>query len=481
MLFKSPAGQAARIACGHLFGLPCSQSIERKIQLGRANAANSPLEVLPFAPNIGSMKHSVSLASLLQRINRAAVTVAVGIVFIAIVVGSFVIGLQSLVETGHVQARVLADNLTAAIHSQNKRAALEILGSLRHSPQVQSAELIDADERPFARYVRARPTEPGASLSGAENDTRPSPFFLHLRQDMANADGRIGTLFLTVSFDSLYRQTGWIAMITLLAAVAALWVSGLLLRHLDRSVLGPLQALNRLMAKVHGQSDLAVRARGSHIDEIDALGRGFNEMIEKVQDRDRQLARLAFFDILTGLPNRSAFLDRLEREVQRAAHGGHRLGLLFLDLDGFKQVNDTMGHDSGDQLLVEAAGRIREALRPSDAAARLGGDEFTVLVPDLHDAGDVLMVARRIGDVMRRPFFIGGRELKITTSIGAAVFPEDGRDVPTLLKHADTAMYDAKRSGRDNSRRYSTTLAKPVAERLVPDSKLRGAQQTMKG
>ena len=426
------------------------------------------------------MRHSVSLAALLLRINRTAVTVAIGIVFTAIVVGSFVIGLQGLVETAHVQARVLAENLTAALHFQDKRAALEILGSLRHSPQVQSAQLFGADERSFARYVRAGATEPGSPFSGTEGDSGRSLFFLHVRQVMVNADGRMGALFLTVSLDSLYRQTAWIAVIASIAAVASLFVSSLLLRHLDRSVLGPLQALNKLMAKVHGQSDFTVRARGSHIAEIDALGRGFNQMIEKVQDRDRQLARLAFFDILTGLPNRPAFLERLEREVQRAARGGHRLGLLFLDLDGFKQVNDTMGHDVGDRLLVEAAQRIGEALRPSDAtaraadpacgphSARLGGDEFTVLVPDLHDVGDVLVVARRIGDVMRRPFLIGGRELKITTSIGAAVFPEDGRDVPTLLKHADTAMYDAKRSGRDNSRRYSATLAKTLTETLVP-------------
>jgi len=414
----------------------------------------------------------------LLRINRAAVTVAIGIVFIAIVVGSFVIGLQGLVETAHVQARVLADNSTAALHFQDKRAALEILGSLRHSPQVQSAELFGADDRSLARYVRAGATELGAPFSGTEGDSGPSPFFLHVRQVIVNADGRTGALFLTVGLDSLYRQTAWIAVIASIAALASLCVSSLLLRHLDRSVLGPLQALNKLMAKVHGQSDFTVRARGSHIAEIDALGRGFNQMIEKVQDRDRQLARLAFFDLLTGLPNRPAFLERLEREVQRAARGGQRLGLLFLDLDGFKQVNDTMGHDGGDRLLVEAAERICEALRPSDAtargaspacepqSARLGGDEFTVLVPDLRDVGDVLVVARRIGDIMRRPFFIGGRELTITISIGAAVFPEDGRDVPTLLKHADTAMYDAKRCGRDNSRRYSATLAKPATERF---------------
>jgi diguanylate cyclase (GGDEF)-like protein len=421
------------------------------------------------------------------RINRTAVTAAVGIVFVAIVTGSFVVGLVGLTQTAHVQARMLAENVTAAILSHDRRAATEVLGSLRHSPQVQAAELLGPDRRSFARYVRAGGTGPGAADSGIEGRSPLNPFFLQVRQIIADADGDIGTLLLRLSLDSLLRQTAWIAIITLAGAAASLWASSLLLRHLDRAVLEPLQALNDLMAKVHGQADFTVRARRSHIAEINALGGGFNKMIEKLHERDRRLEQLAFFDVLTGMPNRSAFLERLEREVQRAARGGHRLGLLFLDLDGFKQVNDTMGHDCGDRLLVEAAERIREALRPSDAtargvapastghSARLGGDEFTVLIPDLHDVADALVVARRVGDVLRRPFFIEGRELAISASIGAAVFPEDGRDVPTLLQHADTAMYDAKRSGRDNSRRYSATLTKPATERLVPDSRRREA------
>ena len=296
------------------------------------------------------------------RINRAAVTVAVGIVFTVIVAGSFTVGLVGLRQTARVQAEVLTGQAASAIVRQDRRAASDTLSVLRHSPLVQAAELRDAEHRLLARYVRAGIAEPGA-------DPGSSPFLLHIRQDIGNAGGRIGTLFMNVSLDSLFRQTAWLAMITLIAAAASLWVSGQLFRHLDRAVLAPLQALNDLMAQVRGASDFTVRARDCHIAEIDALGQGFNEMIEKIHDRDRRLAQLAFFDKLTGLPNRSAFLDRLEREVSRATQDGRRLGLLFLDLDGFKQVNDTLGHEAGDRLLVEAAVRLREALRPSDAAA----------------------------------------------------------------------------------------------------------------
>ena len=426
----------------------------------------------------------VGLPVLLLRINRTAVSVAIGIVFLAIVGGSFFLGLENLEESTRAQVQVLAENASAAIRRNDPAAAQNLLASLRHAPQVERAVLLDKDHRAFAFYAGGRTVLPPADLSRGFGSSAVDPFLLQYHQDFGDAEGRAGTLLLGVSVEPLLRQTAWIAVITLAAAVVAYGVSNLLLRHLDHSVIGPLQALNGLMAQVHGRSDYTVRARRTHIVEIDALGKGFNEMIEKIHDRDQQLARLAFTDGLTGLSNRPAFMDRVEREVQRARRGNHRLGLLFLDLDGFKQVNDTQGHETGDRLLVEAAARIRESLRPADATARsdapphephparLGGDEFTVLLPDLRHADDVLVVARRIGDNLRRPFYIGGKEQRISASIGAAVFPDDGADVPTLLKNADTAMYDAKRCGRDNSRRYNAALAAPVTHRPG-----RGAEQ----
>jgi len=433
------------------------------------------------------MKYSISVGDLLKRVNHTAVAVAVGIVFLATITSSFTSGLVGLVKAAHVQARVLAGDAIPLIHAGNKQAAYELLGSLRHWPQIYAAQLIGSDQRVFARYVRNRPGGPETPAAEVQGQFQMFLGALTVRQDFDDGAGRFGRIALTVGLNDLYRQTAWIGVAMLIAALAALGVSGVLLRRLTPSVLGPLQGLSRLMARVHGQSDFTVRARLSHVVEIDELARGFNEMIEKIQDRDRQLARLAFSDNLTGLSNRSAFLDRLEREVQRSTRSGRRLGLLFLDLDGFKRVNDTLGHDIGDRLLVEAATRIREALRPFDAttpmagaandsgAARLGGDEFTVLVPDLHGVEDAMVVARRIGDLLRRPFRIAGHELVISASIGAAVFPDHGRDASELLRNADAAMYHSKRSGRDNSQMYGAIAAAHAKETPPRDLKLRAA------
>lgn len=204
------------------------------------------------------------------------------------------------------------------------------------------------------------------------------------------------------------------------------------------------------------------------------------------KEAEQKIARLAYFDTLTGLPNRPSFADQLDTEIARAREHGEQLAVVLLDLDGFKNVNDTLGHDTGDLLLKWVAERMRTTLRSGDlvaraelgsrqpvALARQGGDEFTVLLPHLQDSDDVLAVLHRIGAQLRRPFMLGDREVALTASMGVALFPQDGEDAATLLKHADTAMYHAKRSGRDNCQFYSATLTQAAVRRLELESDLR--------
>jgi diguanylate cyclase (GGDEF)-like protein len=417
------------------------------------------------------MNYSIGVGDLLKRIDRAAVTVAVGIIFVATIASSFTSGWMTLSEAARVQARLLADEAVALIHANDKRGEFELLRSLRQWPQVYSAQLLGPDNHVLARYVRDRQGAQDAQ-PGQTDDV--IPIGIVFWQDIRNGPDVIAKIRLTVSLADLYRQTGRMVVFLFLGALAAFVVSGLLLRRLRPSLLEPMQSLSRLMVRVHAQSDYTVRARASNVVEIDALARGFNRMIETIQARDAELARLAFSDKLTGLPNRSAFLERLEREVERSTRTGRRLGLLFLDLDGFKGVNDTLGHGIGDRLLIEAAGRIREAIRSYDTAApisatgtesdaaRLGGDEFTVLIPDMREVDDAMVVARRIGEVLRRPFRIEGHELAISGSVGAAVFPDHGGDASELLRNADAAMYQCKRRGRDNSVMFATNEVEPT-------------------
>ncbi|WP_313951961.1 putative bifunctional diguanylate cyclase/phosphodiesterase [Accumulibacter sp.] len=200
---------------------------------------------------------------------------------------------------------------------------------------------------------------------------------------------------------------------------------------------------------------------------------------------EEKIRRLAYFDTLTGLPNRQSFLERLDRELLRARRTNRRMALLFLDLDGFKRINDTLGHTAGDYLLQTIADRLREKLRAgafiarpaldesSLHFARLGGDEFTVVLPDVDTPETACVVARRIQALLAQPALIGEQEIAVTSSIGIALFPDDGDDAVTLLKHADTAMYYAKEQGRNNWQLYTRTLTTRTTERLALEGDIR--------
>ena len=190
---------------------------------------------------------------------------------------------------------------------------------------------------------------------------------------------------------------------------------------------------------------------------------------------EEQIKSLAYHDVLTGLPNRLLFTDRLNVAVAQAHRLGQRLGILFLDLDRFKVINDSLGHGLGDCLLQAVAERLESGVREGDTVARLGGDEFILLLPGMGRAEDVAKVADKVLDSLRLPFRLEGRDLFVTVSIGISVYPEDGADAETLVKNADTAMYRAKEQGRDHYQLYTHAMNERAVERLALEGALRKA------
>ncbi len=189
---------------------------------------------------------------------------------------------------------------------------------------------------------------------------------------------------------------------------------------------------------------------------------------------ERHVRHLAYSDTLTGLPNRVMFTDRLGRSIERAAAQGHKLGVLFLDLDRFKFVNDTLGHETGDKLLIAVAARIHQCVRGNDCVGRQGGDEFTVMLDEINSAGAAAGVAGKIVRALSTSFEIDGHEVSGAASIGVSIYPDDGEDVSTLLRHADTAMYRAKR-GNTGFAFYEVGMEASVSAHLKLESDLRRA------
>ena len=205
----------------------------------------------------------------------------------------------------------------------------------------------------------------------------------------------------------------------------------------------------------------------------DVLARSIRYAIER-KHSELQIKRLAYRDSLTQLPNRTMLLEHLDHALKRAHRDRHVVGLFFVDIDHFKQINDSLGHQAGDHALRQVADRLRHALRDHDTLARLSGDEFIAVV-DVKRRSALVPIAEKLQQQLKAPFLIAGRELFITASIGVSSYPMDGVDPQNLLRNADRAMYQAKAEGRDTSRFYAARIQREASSRLTFTTGLRRA------
>jgi len=242
---------------------------------------------------------------------------------------------------------------------------------------------------------------------------------------------------------------------------------------------GEARVLHRTIALSGQRKDgTEVPLEMSITEVLDGSGRLFTGILRDITQRkalEEQLVHQAFHDPLTRLPNRTLFMDRLTQALGRAARSGSVVAVLFLDLDNFKLVNDTLGHSAGDELLVAVADRVRGCLRLGDTAARLGGDEFTVLLEDVEDVAAVVRAARRIVRTLKRPLFLARREVVVNASIGIALGGRSADAADDLLRNADVAMYRAKRKGKARYEVFDPSMHTPAIARLALEAELREA------
>lgn len=258
---------------------------------------------------------------------------------------------------------------------------------------------------------------------------------------------------------------------------------------INRILIQPIKVLGAAAYEVgHGRFNESIGITSQ--DELGDLALSFDEMSRNLQESQNQVNFLAYHDALTGLPNRHLFEKYLKHALAHVERNKSHLGLIFLDLDNFKKVNDSMGHQAGDKLLQELAGRLTESLREEDkitltrslpddtlhnTVARVGGDEFLLLLSDINEPSEAAVIAQRLLDQLLTPFNINDSEFFITSSIGISFYPDDGNDGETLIKNADLAMYHAKNTGRNNFQFFNETMNEAVLERLSLENALRNA------
>ncbi len=194
-----------------------------------------------------------------------------------------------------------------------------------------------------------------------------------------------------------------------------------------------------------------------------------------IVEAERKIRHLAYHDPLTGLPNRLLFMDRMDQAICRAMRSDDHFALLFIDIDNFKVINDSMGHDAGDMLLTEVTRRLNSSVRRSDTIARLGGDEFTVILENVSEPESVVLITKSLLEVLSDPITINQREVHVGASIGIAMYPQDGTSFGHLLKNADTAMYRAKALGRNTFQFYTSEMSTAAMRRLDLENSLRYA------
>jgi len=205
---------------------------------------------------------------------------------------------------------------------------------------------------------------------------------------------------------------------------------------------------------------------------LSVLRQRVKRLLEK-QDADNHVQKLAYIDGLTGLPNRTAFVEQFEQELDHAQRNKTNLALFFIDVDQFKNINDSLGHEAGDILLKAMAGRLSGCIRSGDVLARLGGDEFIVLLSNIESNKTAEKIAKSMLNVLKEPFEIARNEIVVSISIGISMCPDDGVSKEDLLKHADTAMYKSKASGRNTYRFYIQEMSDVLEERMLMESDLR--------
>ena len=441
-------------------------------------------------------------------------TVSLLLASVAFITSDRINSQQTTSNNLHTMAEIIAANSSAALLFGDARAAQETLGFLKAQQHIQAAAIYGMDETVFASYRK-----PGIAIELPDSNIQAETILFWVNHvelfTHINYEGeQIGIVYLRSDMKAIHDRLVWFLGIVAAVLLMSVLVTFVLSTKLQRIITDPLLRLSAIARQIRTENNYSLRVSGENEDELGNLITDFNAMLDVIQSRDNELmehramleervmqrtseleianAELAtsksqaeavakrmeyhaHHDGLTGLPNRLLLNDRITAELAHARRQQGKLALLFLDLDRFKIINDSLGHAVGDQLLRVIARRLGNCVRDEDTVARLGGDEFMVLLPRISGSSDAGRIARKVIDCLVNPISCNGHELHITTSVGISIFPHDGTDAETLIKHADISMYRAKELGRNKAIYYTAEMNAGSRKQLALENSLRQA------
>lgn len=360
--------------------------------------------------------------------------------------------------------KILAKNIAPAVLFDDSKNIKESLLSLKYEKKVKQAFTMNVKWELLSFYSRDDSPANKILLNLNPNTEQFWSGWDLYTVSAINIDNKdIGSLVVVTSMNEFIIHIAREAFFISLFIIFGVSLAYKYHTVLSKEILIPISKLNESTNIIIETNSLTARVGVYNNDEIGELAKNFNVMLDKLYQSHEELhkqkdlmAYKAHHDELTGLPNRALFNDRLELAIAKASRKKSVVAVFFLDLDHFKDINDTYGHDAGDEVLKVFAQRLKESIRAEDTLARMGGDEFMIILEDHVNHTTSSIVAQKILDAMKEPIKLETGTINISTSIGIALYPQDAEEPLDLMKNADFAMYNAKQSGRDNFKFYKS-------------------------
>ena len=431
-----------------------------------------------------SFYNALSIAKKLKFIGVTSALIAGTIALSMLFIFQYVNEKKLTVKESTVFANILAGNIAPSIISEDVLSISNTLASVEFNSKIQQTFALDNSWKLLGAFhkgsdfVRQRKVIPTIK----ENKNLWNNGYFYSVVPILNGDVQLGHLVVVASLDDFYTRMLKYSFVFVLIFMVAFYITSRFRESLQRSILQPIAKLDEVTTEIIKTKNLEHNIPTFNSDEIGDLVKNFKYMISELNnyhnELDKQKHALVYqanYDSLTKLPNRALFHDRLKQCIYKSSRNHERFAIFFLDLDKFKDVNDTYGHEHGDKLLVKVAKRLSSILREDDTLARLGGDEFVIIMNNLKEFHSASVLAQKILDILEVPVEVDGEELFISCSIGISLYPQDSRDEHELLKFADIAMYRSKHSGRATYDFYVEEMTKEVMMRSDMQSRIRQA------